>query len=690
MIKRKKGKTRAGIPIGNPNVRLEAALKRYRFDRKAKSKGLSVPDYVGFTKWFAKECGETQTAILPDDPGFDKTVLGVATLKFAQLADEMNRHRQDRASPSLTLFHEFKLLGRIFGLADGPTSRGDSIASQLMGARKSKPNACEDVDLDDLHKLPSVQLRQRFFQSIRNADERLASAILGMLTTRKEEHDEGELSYLRSFYEFRSSRYTSAIKEARKVAQDCIDFPNAQRIILESLAAQGDADGIANFVQNPESDKYFTPAFWLMLAHKLLLKLECIPENLASFLQGRISPIKVSDPNYAKYALTIGASAVECMSLYHDVSQASNAERQTTSINEDDTDPIASLFDSLPQRSPKLVSLIRSLALDPEFADYFSEDRISEYVLRRVWSFADNETPTFEHIELVLMTQFEAHLYRMMVDNFINISPILRTFSDKRLPQLLTTVRIASALSEDEATIVAASACIESNFEHKFPSDIGQTVAIRKRSEGLTHMGAHAYRQAIEMLRQMEERQEAWVDAGPVSLALFRILELELNFRLVRPAFSDPAKLAYLDSAVDELLKIAPQSKKLESAQGFWTRMRGRVAAVGSGKISGLELGDLEALLAKASKIAGPDSEIKQVVSDAISKYLTPAGLDSLQTGAMVELISSKHREEFRNPPAHTRYLPLPVAADCRSHVDRALDLMQSWLVPLRAVTNQS
>ena len=68
---------------------------------------------------------------------------------------------------------------------------------------------------------------------------------------------------------------------------------------------------------------------------------------------------------------------------------------------------------------------------------------------------------------------------------------------------------------------------------------------------------------------------------------------------------------------------------------------------------------------------------LRQMVYDVLSED----GIEAIQDGTIEKAISEKLREEYRNPPAHARYLPFSKACECRDHVNETLlKLHTQWL----------
>ena len=60
---------------------------------------------------------------------------------------------------------------------------------------------------------------------------------------------------------------------------------------------------------------------------------------------------------------------------------------------------------------------------------------------------------------------------------------------------------------------------------------------------------------------------------------------------------------------------------------------------------------------------------------DAIKASLNDIGQIAYK-GKLEDLIGDEARETYRNPPAHSRFLPLSVATACKEYVEKALEVI--------------
>ena len=68
-----------------------------------------------------------------------------------------------------------------------------------------------------------------------------------------------------------------------------------------------------------------------------------------------------------------------------------------------------------------------------------------------------------------------------------------------------------------------------------------------------------------------------------------------------------------------------------------------------------------------------------QKLHSYICQCLSPVGIQAYEGSQMQNLIDAKQRNKYRNPGAHTGYLPYSVAAEAREYVLSNLPDLESW-----------
>jgi len=193
----------------------------------------------------------------------------------------------------------------------------------------------------------------------------------------------------------------------------------------------------------------------------------------------------------------------------------------------------------------------------------------------------------------------------------------------------------------------------------------------------LSDKGKFAYKAALWQFENSMSSNYGTTDAGMLCLSYMRILELEMNERLITKLRShkDEINLKYtefLDGFSSE------DKKKHDKTWGF-------VISSINKKEEGLELGPVYAILdilrEKKFKKTNPDYNMVQILRVYVDKYLSEEGKKALSDGLLATMVEPKIRNKYRNPPAHTRYVRLEIALECREYVEKNLILLDGYVV---------
>jgi hypothetical protein len=152
-------------------------------------------------------------------------------------------------------------------------------------------------------------------------------------------------------------------------------------------------------------------------------------------------------------------------------------------------------------------------------------------------------------------------------------------------------------------------------------------------------------------LLAIEQGGNVWSDAGMVSLGFFRILELELNHRVILPLLNSRAA-ADIQVGVTQL-RAVEQSGKVISAIKFWENIAGRVHSAGEKK--GMELGLSGIFLSKIRVVSGCDAAIKSSFRSVLISLLSCDGIVAFDNGDLGSLISQQACGNYPPPLAAGR-----------------------------------
>lgn len=207
----------------------------------------------------------------------------------------------------------------------------------------------------------------------------------------------------------------------------------------------------------------------------------------------------------------------------------------------------------------------------------------------------------------------------------------------------------------------------------------------QKAYKKLSKRGLYALQVAEWMFNKSREEDYSWKDAGPISLNYFRIIELELNQRLIIPLLEDGQYKDISKAFKNEKKSLDDDDKKKLDTRFAKILASFKQISAGKSGIDGLELGVLDYFLkniiVENDALYNIGDKTAEFLSNKVITLLTDKGKTALLSGEMRTLISREKRERYRNPPAHTRYLPYSVACECREFVIESLSKLSEWLV---------
>ena len=165
-------------------------------------------------------------------------------------------------------------------------------------------------------------------------------------------------------------------------------------------------------------------------------------------------------------------------------------------------------------------------------------------------------------------------------------------------------------------------------------------------------------------------------DAGMLCLSYIRLLELEMNSRML-PFIWDNYEVIK-----DEYNKIKPvdtDSKKKQKSFNYKWGVIEHLKPNSKGK--GLTAGEWGVFLNTLSMKTIKTEEEKlyeSIVHILGETILNEKGVSALKNGEFAKIFDQETIvEKYRNPPAHTRYVTLDVSLECKQYVERKLLFME-------------
>lgn len=174
-----------------------------------------------------------------------------------------------------------------------------------------------------------------------------------------------------------------------------------------------------------------------------------------------------------------------------------------------------------------------------------------------------------------------------------------------------------------------------------------------------------------------------WRDAGPLSLSYFRIIELELNQKLILPLLNN-CDIRIIKECFRQDKENILEDKRKKFIKTWETHIS-NIEQVKNPKTErdGLELGWLSYFLGSILQLED-DLTLSKLFREALLRIdeksiLTEEGFQALCDGTIQDVISPERCKKYRNPPAYTRYLPYYIAKECREFVRDTIIKFGRW-----------
>lgn len=641
-----------------------------------------VPDYAGFLEWVIRKFEATKS----EDP---LPIHAISIPKITPLnellVDLLNAAKaggvqitSDGASPDSSCFAKW----------NGKQSKLKRLnkSKLLLSFFKHAPPRLQSVLLslskqgswiESLNRTSSQSdHRVAFFSAVADGDQHTAYKLVGRL--REEAHDPGEVAFLEAFAAFHSNRFEEAIRLAQDVPDGSIDWARAFMLILESQAYLGNFEPI-ELALEAHSDFVF-PEFFIPYLCQVTVQNSSSPldalERASAICQNKVGFMQPGEGVFQMWNRHSCQLAVNFIERIRDAGLAETAQTITAT----DGSPYEELDNSL-----SFTQIKCALSLDGYFFESLAQESLeSAYkeIVKRLMNFG---SPGREEYFQAMATQWRIGERSVFLDNVLSSLKDLSKDSSEEARQTIVWAYQEAMLADHYEDAKRLRKTISDIPEiAKKLSEIEKETGNDRLEQDLSPTARLILRSANWDLSQTSRDDLLWKDAGMISLGFFRIIELEFNSRITLPALRN-VSIDDLEASLAEL-KSANSNRRTKDAIAFWDRMLPQIRR--SKKTGqGLELGALDFLLSKIVKTSGPDVALKSPIHTEILRRLTPVGVDAFQSGELVRLLDATAREKFRNPPAHSRYIALPVARECKQHVEQVLRRLIEFTISPESTT---
>lgn len=180
------------------------------------------------------------------------------------------------------------------------------------------------------------------------------------------------------------------------------------------------------------------------------------------------------------------------------------------------------------------------------------------------------------------------------------------------------------------------------------------------------------------MFSRMSEKNCGVRDCSTLALQFFRVFEIELKNKLIQPLLLkvDIGRLHLLNT--QEL----QNSNGKKYAQKNHDDLKFTIDALDKAKnvsINTLEIGKIQTMLFLTTRYYLRQNACAQQLHSDIAQCLSSAGKMAYDQDLIQGLIAKTQRDKYRNPGAHTGYLPYSIAEEAREYVLSNLPILESW-----------
>ena len=408
----------------------------------------------------------------------------------------------------------------------------DPIINSIMENIRQLRN--EHLD-DGVEQCNAGQIKARLSIALAKKQASMALKLIGSLLVKKNELDEGESYYLEGISHYINHEYSEACYYLDKVVLGNCDFNSAFSLKLECCALMGERDKLQAYIHDNLSivyDRWLLTYMFMTLAFETDNPAVELPEEIK--MHDHYSPsFKSRAIRLAARALTEGFELKENALLIRSVSEDS-------SIFEEDTKKL--------KRLNNVLSLFVFEDDSAPFKDCLSSDSLNADSFDRV------KTENTDKIYEMLLNQnpedFDMENFRAVAsialrlkgsDAFIDLitghlAELKKELTDgNSSTDAMEFLRMAYVESTVQGNTIPELAELVKDTSDEISDDINTKQIIRK----LSPMGKLAFQSAEKMLHMAEKTDFTMYDAGMLGLGYYRIIELEINQRIIFPMIKD-------------------------------------------------------------------------------------------------------------------------------------------------------
>lgn len=630
-------------------------------------KNCYLPDYSGFYAYahenyipkqnesmvqskYKELLGEYNADVIPGYV-YCMALLGYFAIEERKFLEEHG----DCEKPTEMQIKYFNVLHSKFKLLAGFLEQFDALVAIFINSIDMKELMYLD---DDIKNADSRAIKHRFMAAIRKRDKSMAFKLLG----RMRELDEGEDYYFEALSHYINEEYEEAIRYINKVEENNIDYPSAIALKLECCALLGDW---SNFIKCVSDNRSMTFEYWHIVFLLMSLTLRAVPDNddFGESDTNILEKIKYSEEESPYYVGQVHRLVANIMLEAFEIIETANA-----------FSAVIDNFDMPVEKQQRLEMLQMALMFFREnfvmYLDFeYLKDRNLEDVKQEVEAkllkllIDNNPERSFENIRMAFLMQLRLGNTKAFINNVCSNYDVLLAYSEKGEAGAEELLRLAYIESAIQCTIDKK---IKEHIENNAGEDLSQSISDKKLLKVLSEQGRIAYESAEWQYQKSQEDDYGWKDAGMISLGFYRILEVELNQKFIIPLLSGIG----FESLNNEFLSCAnaftgDDKKRFKNKWGTIIKTyQGMEESDFTG--NGFMLGVLDHFFKAIGSEYEEDDSLATLIRNHLGDVLNSYGEEKFAENFFEDITNDSTRNKFRNPPAHTRYLPYSVACECR------------------------
>ena len=209
-----------------------------------------------------------------------------------------------------------------------------------------------------------------------------------------------------------------------------------------------------------------------------------------------------------------------------------------------------------------------------------------------------------------------------------------------------------------------------------------ETVVTSRMRNILPESAWRAYEEAEWQYQKSKEEPYGWKDAGMISLAYFRIIEMVLNKWFIDPLSDEigpKIKSVYEEHKKDLSIKNARRAAL--DYKFKWKSIVNTIYAKSQDPdADNMMLGSIELLFKHISRACDSNEPVASVIQDHFRRNLTETAFEeAIIDRGIANIVKKSVRNKYRNPPAHCKYLPYETACECRDYTNEKLEELFDW-----------